>query len=137
MPEFMFTSDASNANYASTLVAEGPAVKMFERLQAEHDRGRPGRDVARGRQRGRRRPPAADVRDAVEIQIIAAVAARARPAARKPRSTASRSSTASSRRKPGASTSASTTTRSRRTWQCTSRNIAGPAEKLAPSNRKC
>jgi capsid protein len=34
MPEFMFTSDASNANYASTLVAEGPAVKMFQRLQA-------------------------------------------------------------------------------------------------------
>ncbi len=33
MPEFMFTSDASNSNYASTLVAEGPAVKMFERLQ--------------------------------------------------------------------------------------------------------
>lgn len=35
MPEFMLTSDASNANYASTLVAEGPAHKMFERLQAE------------------------------------------------------------------------------------------------------
>src|SRR3990172_2942134 len=34
MPEFMFTSDASNANYSSTMVAEGPAVKMFERLQA-------------------------------------------------------------------------------------------------------
>ncbi len=34
MPEFMFTSDASNSNYASTIVAEGPAVKMFERLQA-------------------------------------------------------------------------------------------------------
>lgn len=34
MPEFMFTSDASNANYSSTLVAEGPAVKLFERLQA-------------------------------------------------------------------------------------------------------
>ena len=34
MPEFMFTSDASNANYASTLAAEGPAVKMFDRLQA-------------------------------------------------------------------------------------------------------
>ncbi|NOZ39143.1 MAG: phage portal protein [Planctomycetes bacterium] len=34
MPEFMFSSDASNANYASTLVAEGPAIKMFERLQA-------------------------------------------------------------------------------------------------------
>jgi hypothetical protein len=41
MPEFMFTSDASNANFASTLVAEGPAMKMFERLQAsmiEQDR---------------------------------------------------------------------------------------------------
>ncbi len=35
MPEFMLTSDASNANYASTMVAEGPAVKMFQRLQ--HD----------------------------------------------------------------------------------------------------
>lgn len=35
MPEFMLTSDASNANYSSTLVAEGPAVKMFERLQAD------------------------------------------------------------------------------------------------------
>lgn len=34
MPEFMFTSDASNANYASTLVSEGPTVKMFRRLQA-------------------------------------------------------------------------------------------------------
>ena len=35
MPEFMLTSDASNANYTSTMVAEGPAVKMFDRLQ--HD----------------------------------------------------------------------------------------------------
>ena len=35
MPEFMLTSDASNANYASTMVAEGPAVKMFQRLQQE------------------------------------------------------------------------------------------------------
>jgi capsid protein len=33
MPEFMLTSDASNANYASTMVAEGPAVRMFQRLQ--------------------------------------------------------------------------------------------------------
>jgi len=33
MPEFMLSSDASNANYASTMVAEGPAVKMFQRLQ--------------------------------------------------------------------------------------------------------
>jgi hypothetical protein len=35
MPEFMLSSDASHANYASTLVAEGPAVKMFARLQAQ------------------------------------------------------------------------------------------------------
>ncbi|MBN2218024.1 MAG: phage portal protein [Pirellulales bacterium] len=35
MPEFMLTSDASNANYASTMVAEGPAVRMFQRLQHE------------------------------------------------------------------------------------------------------
>ena len=34
MPEFMLTSDASNANYSSTMVAEGPAVKYFTRLQA-------------------------------------------------------------------------------------------------------
>jgi hypothetical protein len=33
MPEFMLTSDASNANFASTMVAEGPAVKNFQRLQ--------------------------------------------------------------------------------------------------------
>ena len=33
--EFLLAApaDASNANYSSTLVAEGPAVKMFERLQ--------------------------------------------------------------------------------------------------------
>jgi hypothetical protein len=39
LPEFMLTSDASNANYASTMVAEGPAVRMFERLQRrqKHD----------------------------------------------------------------------------------------------------
>ena len=35
MPEFMLTSDASNSNYSSTMVAEGPAVRMFERLQHE------------------------------------------------------------------------------------------------------
>ena len=33
MPEFMVSSDASNSAYASTMVAEGPAVKMFQRLQ--------------------------------------------------------------------------------------------------------
>lgn len=35
MPEFMLTSDASNANYSSTMIAEGPAVRMFARLQRE------------------------------------------------------------------------------------------------------
>jgi len=35
MPEFMLSADASNANYSSTMVAEGPAVKIFERLQSE------------------------------------------------------------------------------------------------------
>jgi hypothetical protein len=34
MPEFMLTSDASNGNFASTLVAESPALRIFERLQA-------------------------------------------------------------------------------------------------------
>jgi hypothetical protein len=29
----MLTSDASNANYASTMVAEGPAVKLFQAEQ--------------------------------------------------------------------------------------------------------
>lgn len=33
MPEFMFTSDASNGNFASTMVAEGPAVRNFETEQ--------------------------------------------------------------------------------------------------------
>jgi hypothetical protein len=40
MPEFMLTSDASNANFASTMVAEGPAVKNFrtdQELQIEYD----------------------------------------------------------------------------------------------------
>ncbi len=35
LPEFMLSSDASNANYASTSVAEGPAVRNFERMQHE------------------------------------------------------------------------------------------------------
>lgn len=35
MPEFMLSSDASNANFSSTMVAEGPAVKYFERAQQE------------------------------------------------------------------------------------------------------
>lgn len=34
LPEFMLAADASNANYASTLVAEGPAVRHFAAWQA-------------------------------------------------------------------------------------------------------
>jgi capsid protein len=33
LPEFMLSADASNANYASTLVAEGPAVRHFAAWQ--------------------------------------------------------------------------------------------------------
>jgi hypothetical protein len=70
MPEFMFTSDASNANYASTMVAEGPAMKMFERLQAstiEHDRAVMWRVVDNAVRAGRLQQ---DVRRLVDIQII-------------------------------------------------------------------
>ena len=35
MPEFMFSVDASNGNFASTLVAEGPVVKSFQALQSK------------------------------------------------------------------------------------------------------
>jgi hypothetical protein len=69
MPEFMFTSDASNANYSSTLVAEGPAVKMFERLQASlrnDDRQVMWRVVANAAAAGR---VPVDARRKVEIQI--------------------------------------------------------------------
>ena len=71
MPEFMFTSDASNSNYASTMVAEGPAVKMFERQQASM--------IQRDRQVFRRAIEGAilagrlpeEARRAVELQVIA------------------------------------------------------------------
>jgi capsid protein len=70
MPEFMFTSDASNANYSSTMVAEGPAMKMFERLQAsmiEQDREVMWRVVDNAVAAGRL---PYNVRDLVEIQIV-------------------------------------------------------------------
>jgi capsid protein len=70
MPEFMFTSDASNANYSSTLVAEGPAMKMFERLQAgmiEQDRAVMWRVVDNAVAAG---TLPHNVRDLVDIQII-------------------------------------------------------------------
>jgi capsid protein len=70
MPEFMFTSDASNANYASTMVAEGPAMKMFERLQAsmvEQDRAVIWR-VIRGAMAAGRLPVHCD--RMIDVQII-------------------------------------------------------------------
>jgi hypothetical protein len=69
MPEFMFTSDASNSNFASTMVAEGPAVRMFERLQAnliEQDRAVIRRVVENAIHSGRL---PTDARDCIEIQI--------------------------------------------------------------------
>jgi Phage portal protein, lambda family len=69
MPEFMFTSDASNSNFASTIVAEGPAVRMFERLQAgmiESDRAVMWRVVENAIHSGQL---PADVRENIEIQI--------------------------------------------------------------------
>jgi hypothetical protein len=70
MPEFMFTSDASNSNYSSTLVAEGPAMKMFERLQAgqiEQDRAVMWRVVDNAIEAGRLSP---ETRTLCEIQIV-------------------------------------------------------------------
>jgi capsid protein len=71
MPEFMLTSDASNANYSSTMVAEGPAVKMFARLQAEQiedDRDVMWRVVGNAVRAGRLPREALDH---IEIQISA------------------------------------------------------------------
>jgi Phage portal protein, lambda family len=71
MPEFMFTSDASNSNYASTLVAEGPAVKMFERLQANlknEDRNVMWRVIDNAVAQGRLHP---DTHRLVDVQVIA------------------------------------------------------------------
>jgi len=70
MPEFMLSSDASNANYSSTMVAEGPAVRMFERLQ--HDMAVDDRAVMR---RALRHAAAAgrlpeEALAAVDVQVI-------------------------------------------------------------------
>ncbi|MCH8922638.1 MAG: phage portal protein [Planctomycetes bacterium] len=69
MPEFMLTSDASNANFSSTLVAEGPAIKMFARLQAEqvsYDREIMWQVISGAVEAGLL---PADVRASIEIQI--------------------------------------------------------------------
>lgn len=69
MPEFMFTQDASNANYSSTMVAEGPAVRSFERAQAsliEADKEIIDDAIKYAIEVGRLD---ADVLDVVEIQV--------------------------------------------------------------------
>ena len=69
MPEFMFTSDASNASYSSTMVAEGPAIRTFERLQAnliEQDRAVMWRVIENAVRAGVLAPAA---RELCEIQI--------------------------------------------------------------------
>lgn len=69
MPEFMLTSDASNANYASTMIAEGPAMRMFARLQAEliaDDLEVMWRVIRNAIDAGRL---AGDALDAIEIQV--------------------------------------------------------------------
>jgi hypothetical protein len=38
MPEYMISGDASNNNYASSLVSEAPSVKNFERIQSTYSR---------------------------------------------------------------------------------------------------
>ena len=84
MPEFMFTSDASNSNYASTLVAEGPAVKMFQRLQADletDDRDVMWRAVENAAVAGRL---PADIRRLVDHSDHAAVAGGPQPFAALP-----------------------------------------------------
>ncbi len=69
MPEFMLTSDASNANFSSTMVSEGPAIRMFARLQADlvADDQLVMRRVLRNAAAAGRLPAAA--LDVVEVQI--------------------------------------------------------------------
>lgn len=71
MPEFMLSSDASNASYSSTMVAESPAVRMFERLQAEQiaaDLEVMWRAVGAARRAGRL---PVDIAAAIDIQAAA------------------------------------------------------------------
>jgi hypothetical protein len=70
MPEFMFTSNASNSNFASTMVAEGPAIKMFERLQAstiEQDKAVLWRAIDNAVAAGKL---PSNVRDFVHLQVV-------------------------------------------------------------------
>ena len=113
MPEFMLTSDASNANYASTMVAEGPAVRMFQRLQAEQladDLEVMWRVVAGAVAMGRL---PSEVETTVEINGVAPTLT-VRDQLKRPSDSNSKTQPAFSRRKLGASGWAWTTARSKR-----------------------
>ncbi len=130
MPEFMLTSDASNANYSSTMMAEGPAMRMFARLQADliqDDLEVMYRVVQAAVDAGGL--PNAALQDVV-IQARRRHSKFAIPSKR-PRSSRSNIRTASSRPKPGAAAAASTTTKSRPTWPVT---ISDPRNNPVPSS---
>lgn len=69
MPEYMFTADAANANFASTMVAEGPAVREFEAAQwdlIDADRELLEEELDLAVERG---VISAELRERVEIEI--------------------------------------------------------------------
>ena len=78
MPEFMLTSDASNGNYASTMVAEGPAMRLFRPAADRSGHRRLGSDVAGAGQCRRRGPVASRGADRSRDSGLAAVAGGAR-----------------------------------------------------------
>ena len=82
MPEFMLTSDASNANYASTMVAEGPADADVHPLASRPGHRRLGGDVAGAGQCRGGRPVAGRGDDGRRHSDFASLAGRARPEAR-------------------------------------------------------
>lgn len=65
MPEWMLTADASNANYSSSLVAEAPSTKMFERLQRQL-----ARQLGESRERSRESAAWRQLRHAVRVGLL-------------------------------------------------------------------
>ena len=64
MPEFMLTSDASNANYSLDDGGRGAGGQDVRAASARHARRRPGVALARGAARGGGRPSAGRSADA-------------------------------------------------------------------------
>ena len=84
MPEFMLTSDASNANYSSDDDRRRPGHADVRPPAGRASRRRPGSDVARRPRRRRRRPSPARGPHRDRNPSHAAVASRPRPARRSP-----------------------------------------------------